>query len=170
MTKYLKYLLIILLAFIFANFQIGFFNPLNIYYLFLILVIILVLFKFNLALNFAFWLGLFLDLINQINFGVITISLIITTYFLYYLFINYLTHKNFLTYLVLMTIGFFIFNVNWLIIYFLLSIIGQPFKLLDQQSLRYLYYQFLIYLLIFIVIFSIFFLLKKIYKLRKYEY
>lgn len=157
MNKYLKLIIIIISSLMISLGQISFFNNLKLNYLFLFLVIILILFKYNLGIVYAFWIGLFLDIFNLKFFGFITLTLLITSYFINYLFLNYLTHKNLLTYLVLLIISFIFFNGNLVILNLLTKIFGISLIYFNAQKLIFFINQIIVNLSIFIILYVLFF-------------
>lgn len=165
MNKYIKHLLIIISALIFTILQMAFFNNLGLPYLFLIVITGLVLVNYRITLNFVLYFGLFIDLYNSKNFGLITISLLINCMVINYLFLNYFTHKNFLTYLIL--------NICCYISFFIFLFLGQMLFsfIIDNyqyniQDIIFLFKQLVITIIIFSILYFFSFIFKKL--LNKY--
>lgn len=166
MKKYFKYSLIILSALILAIIQISFLNNFSLFYVYLLVLIILTFFNINLAINFAFWLGLFIDLLNFKNFGWFLVGLIIMSFFVYYLYINYLTHKNLITYFILCLTGFLFFNVYLLITDLLFKIFNYNLGYLKEFNFFYFFKQLIYYLIIFLIFYLVFYLINKRFKIK----
>ncbi len=123
-----------------------------------VLVFILATFAFKLAVLWALFIGLILDLFSFLPFGSLTLALVATTLFAYFLLNNFFTNRSLYTFLALVsfsTLFFFLLNsaINYLNV-FLGKTIFSPRNLIDMFLA--VFFQIIVNLLVTIIFFYLF--------------
>jgi len=161
MKIFFKYLLFFLASLIIAVGQISFLNNLDLYYVYLLLIIMLTFFNFKSGLILAVSLGLLLDILNYQFFGLNLTCLIMIVFLINYLNLNYLTHKNFVSFGILTIVGFISYQLYLIIINMIIKLFGLNFGYFELENLRFVLLQFFTYLLIFTIFYMFFNLFKR---------